>query len=582
MNEGGEDARRLSAILAADVVGYTRLMEEDTDGTVAAWKEARSNVIDPKIESHSGRIVKHTGDGFLAEFQTVQDAVTCAAELQNDLAACPLEFRMGVNLGDIIDDGEDIHGEGVNIAARIEALAEPGAICISSGVFEQVRNRLDYEFEDLGEHEVKHVSAPIRIYNVSTVEAEAPSIESNANTTASAGSDKPSLAVLPFDNMSGDPEQEYFVDGVTEDIITELSRNRWMTVIARNTTFTYKGRAVNVAEVAKELDVRYVIEGSVRKSGDRMRINVQLIEGSSGNHVWAERFDRQVVDIFDLQDEITRNIAAAVEPEVFALEGHNASKRDPSQISAWETLMKARTHFWLLNKADTDEAIRLMRKVVEDFPDLPFASSALAFMYIVSIHMGWRARDPELDEAERLARKAATMDERDSWAHIALGYLQMMHRNPDGAVSELSRSLDLNPNSATAFSYRGLAKGFGGNCDDALADIEQALRLSPRDPQVPYFVASKAVAHFVGGQYEEASKCMDLALQDRPDFPGAYRVKAASLAHLDRIDEAREIMDRYKVLYPDSTLALIEATQPYAVKEDLDNLIEGLRLAGLK
>ena len=326
--------RRLSAILIADIAGYTTRVEQDTEGTVAAWKQVRASIIDPTIATYSGRIVKLTGDGFLAEFRTVQDAVQCAVSMQAELASGILDFRMGINLGDIIDDGQDIHGEGVNIAARIEALAPPGGISISGGVFDQVQNRLKYHYEDLGEHQVKHVTTPVRVYSVLSEPLSNEPDEPIKKVSMSAQSDKPSIAVLPFDNMSGDPEQEYFVDGITEDIITELSRNRWMTVIARNTTFTYKGRAVNIVDVAKELDVKYVIEGSVRKSGDRMRINVQLIDGASGNHVWAERYDRQGGDIFDLQDEITKSIAAAVEPEVFAIEGHNASKRDPAQVSS--------------------------------------------------------------------------------------------------------------------------------------------------------------------------------------------------------------------------------------------------------
>jgi len=574
----GDTQKRLAAVIIADVVGYTKLMELDTDGTVAAWQAARGQTIVPLVSEHTGRVVKLTGDGFLAEFPTVQQAVACAVAMQEGLAASPLEFRMGVNLGDIVDDGEDIHGEGVNIAARIEALAEPGGICISGSVYEQVRNRLDHQYDDLGEHEVKHVSAPVKVYGIAPPTAAKP----EANSSISKDADKPSIAVLPFDNMSGDAEQEYFVDGVTEDIITELSRNRWMTVIARNTTFTYKGRAVNVADVARELDVRYVIEGSVRKSGERMRINVQLIDGTSGNHIWAERFDREVVDMFDLQDEITKNIAAAVEPEVFAVEGHNASTRDPAQISSWATVMRARTHFWRMQKADVDEAIRLMGQVVEEFPDYPFANSALAFMYLISIHMGWRSRDPDLDRAEQLARKAVSLDEQDAWAHISLGYLQIMSRNTEGAVSELTRALDLNPNSATAFGYRGLANAFGGRFDDAVNDVDQALRLSPRDPQVPYFIASRAVASFVAGNLEDAVKYMSQALRDRPDFPGAYRVKCSALAHLGRVDEAHALMAEFKLLQPDATLANIAAAQPYAKAEHLSYFIEGLRLAGLE
>ena len=283
---GESRERRLSAILAADVAGYTKLIEQDTDGTVAAWKDARANIIDPAIAEHSGRIVKHTGDGFLAEFATVQEAVRCAITMQEGLTASPLDFRMGINLGDVVDDGEDIHGEGVNIAARIEALADPGSISISGGVYDQVRNRLDCRFEDMGEHEVKHVSAPVRVYRV-TPGATAPKVEAETGEEL-APTDKPSIAVLPFDNMSSDPEHEYFADGMAEDIITALSKISRMRVIARNSTFAYKGQAQDLRQVASELGVRYVLEGSVRSGGKRIRITAQIIDASDGSHLWAE------------------------------------------------------------------------------------------------------------------------------------------------------------------------------------------------------------------------------------------------------------------------------------------------------
>jgi adenylate cyclase len=304
------DRRRLAAVLAADVAGYTRLMEQDTDGTVAAWKAARDDVIEPIVADHAGRIVKLTGDGFLVEFPAVQDAVKCAIALQEGLAASTLDFRMGVNLGDIVDDGHDIHGEGVNIAARIEALADAGGISISGSVHEQVRNRIDAAYEDRGEHEVKHVSAPVRVYAIRLVSSDS---EKLTEATPPPLPDKPSVAVLPFDNMSGDPEQNYFADGITEDIITEISKIDALFVISRNSTFTYKGKTAKAQDICRDLGVRHVVEGSVRKSGDRVRVTAQLIDGKSGGHIWAERFDRALVDIFAVQDEITEQIVRALE-----------------------------------------------------------------------------------------------------------------------------------------------------------------------------------------------------------------------------------------------------------------------------
>jgi len=294
--------RRLAAILAADVAGYTRLVELDTDGTVAAWKSARDNVIKPLVDKKSGHIIKFTGDGFLVEFPSVQDAVFCAITLQAQLTSSPLDFRMGINVGDIVDDGGDVHGEGVNIAARLEALAEPGGICVSGDVYNQVRNRIEADFRDMGEKEIKHVSQPVRVYAIGVSErgpSESPVPEIP---------DKPSIAVLPFDNMSGDPEQEYFSDGITEDIITELSRFQSLFVIARNSSFAFKGEAIDITDVAKKLGVQYVVEGSVRKASNRVRITAQLIEASTGNHLWAERYDRDLADIFDVQDEVSCSV----------------------------------------------------------------------------------------------------------------------------------------------------------------------------------------------------------------------------------------------------------------------------------
>ena len=310
--------RRLAAILAADVVGYSKLMEADEDATVSAWHAARSDTIDPGIADHKGRIVKHTGDGFLAEFPTVAEAVNCAVAMQKKLAENTLDFRMGINLGDIMDDGEDIHGDGVNIAARLEGIADTGGICVSGSVYEQVRKKLDFIFEDLGEQTVKNLSTPVRAYKVF--------LEDIAAKTG-AVSDKPSIAVLAFDNLSGDPEQEYFADGIAEDVITALSRFHWFFVIARNSSFAYKGRNVDIRQVGRELGVRYVLEGSVRKGGNRLRITAQLIEAETGNHLWAEKYDGALEDVFDLQDQITEGVAGAIEPSLRLAEIERARRK---------------------------------------------------------------------------------------------------------------------------------------------------------------------------------------------------------------------------------------------------------------
>ena len=333
MEEQGS-SRRLSAVLIADIAGYTKLVEQDTEGTVSELKSVRSSVINPAISHLNGRIVKHTGDGFLAEFPSVQDAVDCAIEMQTGLRTSSLNFRMAVNLGDVIDDGEDIYGEGVNIAARLETLADPGGISISGGVFDQVRNRVKANFEDLGEHEVKHVSAPVRVYKIEISISDA--TPSNKSSDTKTLPDKPSIAVLPFDNMSGDPEQEFFADGMAEDIITSLSRYRSLFVIARNSTFAYKGKPIDLKNISQTLGVRYLVEGSVRKSGPRIRVTAQLIEGNTNIQIWAERFDRVIEDIFELQDEITEAIVSAIGPEIDQAERDRAKRLPPKNLEAWE------------------------------------------------------------------------------------------------------------------------------------------------------------------------------------------------------------------------------------------------------
>ena len=327
-------------------------MEQDTDGTVAAWQAARSDIIDPAIADHSGRIVKHTGDGFLAGFSVVQDAVKCAVAMQDRLAPSPLDFRMGINLGDIIDDGDDIHGEGVNIAARIEALADPGGIFISGGVYDQVRHRLDHRFEDLGEHKVKHVSAPVRVYRVVV---DVGPVKRGISELALP--DKPSMVVFPFDNMSGEVEQEYFADGLTEDIITELSRFQTFFVIARHSAFVYKGKPVTVQDVGRELGVHYVVEGSVRKAGGRLRVVVQLIEAVSGNHIWAVRYDHDLTDMFDLQDELTRSIVAAIPGRLASADLNRIKRKRPEDMAVYDYVLRGKMHHHRGTKEDNTEAL---------------------------------------------------------------------------------------------------------------------------------------------------------------------------------------------------------------------------------
>ncbi|HEY8873914.1 MAG TPA: adenylate/guanylate cyclase domain-containing protein, partial [Stellaceae bacterium] len=438
--------RRLAAILAADVAGYSRLMGADEEGTLARLNAHRRALVDPKIAEHKGRIVKTTGDGLLAEFPSVVDAVRCAVEVQRGMAerntAAPapecIQFRIGINLGDVIVEDDDIFGDGVNIAARLEALAEPGGVLISNNVHDQVRDRLPFAFTDLGDQQVKNIARPVRVYRVTAREQPVPE-------TALALPDKPSIAVLPFQNISGDPEQEYFADGMVEEIITALSRIRWFFVIARNSTSTYKGHAVDVKQVGRELGVRYVLEGSVRKSGNRIRVTAQLVEAETGNHVWAERYDRDLADIFAVQDEITERVVAAIEPELYAAEQVRSQSKPPDILDAWECVIRALSLIGQGTRDDNTEAEALCRRAIAIAPGYGRAHSLLAWALLRrSVYSGdLRTLVPEISAEAQIA---LALDDRDPWAHVAQANLFIRLCRFGEAVSASRRALELNPN----------------------------------------------------------------------------------------------------------------------------------------
>ncbi len=575
--------RRLAAILAADVAGYTRLLELDTDGTVAAWQAARQEVIKPTVDNHSGKIVKLTGDGFLVEFSTVQDAVKCAIAMQGGLASSSLDFRMGVNLGDIVDDGEDIHGEGVNVAARLEGLADPGGICISGDVYNQIRNRVDANFEDMGRQEVKNVSAPVQAYAIRLEGTAAPSASG-----APAISDKPSIAVLAFDNMSSDPEQEYLSDGITEDIITALSKLRWFLVIARNSTFVYKGMAVDIKQVGRELGVDYVVEGSVQKAGNRIRISAQLIDGTSGNNLWAEKYDRELVDIFDVQDEITQTVVATIEPKLVAAEGVRSQRRSGEDLNAWQLVMRAMSHYGKMTSKESQTAIALLEEAVQKYPDYGPAHSLLAFALLVSGHVGWipesevyRYSTKLVHRAGELARHAAELDDEDPWAHLALGNYCFIERCTEEAVREYLKAIDLNPNFAIAYGSLGRALVFDGQSEDAVNYFQKALGMNPHDPLTAVFYSGMGTAHYYAHRYDEAIEWSRKAIRERPGYTAAHRILCASLAMAGRMEDAEAAAATLRQLQPNISIAWVEQHVPYTPRS-MPHFLDGMRKAGFK
>ena len=576
--------RRLTAILAADIAGYSRLMGADEEGTLAQLKAHRNALLDPKIASHRGRIVKTTGDGMLAEFASVVDALRCAIEIQRGMlernADVPqerrIEFRVGINVGDIIIDGGDIFGDGVNVAARLEGLAEPGGICVSGRVQEDVRGKLDIAFEDAGEQQLKNIAWPVRVYRVRL------SGEAAQSRPALALPDKPSIAVLPFTNMSGDPEQDYFADGMTEDIITGLSRARWLFVIARNSSFAYKGRSTDVKQVAQELGVRYVLEGSVRKVGERVRISAQLAEGTSGRQLWAKRYDRELSDIFAMQDEITETIIGAVEPELGKVERRRSAGKRPDNLDAWDLYQRGMSHLYEYTKDDLQRARQYFAQAIARDPQLGPAHSGLAETYYYEGVYGFA--DSISDNREKAlapALRAVVLDAEDAGAHCTLGRAYYMRRAYDAAFRELKTALELNPSLALAHYGLGATLVFSGRAEEGIPHLTAAIRLSPHDPNMGSFLVRLADAAYFLKRYEEAAEWARRALQ-QPNFQWSrYTVLIAALAQLGRLDEARNCIQELRVKRPNTSIAFVRETHLFGDTASFAHYLDGLRMAGL-
>ncbi len=577
--------RKLAAILAADVAGYSRLVGVDEEGTLARLKAIRRALVDPRISKHRGRIVKTTGDGMLVQFASVVDALRCAVEVQREMIArnsdTPkekrIEFRMGINVGDVIVDGDDIHGDGVNVAARLEGLSEPGGICVSVGVCDQVRDKLDLTFDDAGEQQLKNIARPLRVYRVrlsrTAIEA-APAL---------ALPDKPSIAVLPFENMSGDREQEYFADGMVEEIITALSRFRQLFVIARNSSFTYKGRAVDVKQVGRELGVRYVLEGSVRKAGSRVRITGQLIDTSMGAHLWADRFDGALEDIFDMQDQVTARVVAAIAPKIEEAEIERAKKKPTESLDAYDQFLRgmAGLHKW--SREASDEALLHFYRAIDLDPNYAAAYGMAARMYIQRNSGGWvKDRAHELAETERLALRAAELGRDDAVALATAGFAfsDVLSLVEDGDAM-VDRALSLNPNLAWIWLYSSWVKASLGEPEIALERIAQALRLSPNDPQTFSFHAAKAWAELFAGRFVDAYLSAEAAIRQRPGFLLYMCIAAVSAALADRKDDAQRIVARMLQNDPSVKISKVSTLIPLRRPEDNARWVDGLRRAGL-
>jgi adenylate cyclase len=576
--------RKLAAILAADVAGYSRLVGSDEEGTLRQLKAYRKELIDPKIAEYQGRIVKVTGDGILIEFPSAVAALRCAVEFQREMAERNaseaadrrIEFRVGLHQGDIVVEDDDILGDGVNIAARLEALAEPGGICVSQRIHEDAVGRVDVIFEDMGEQQLKNIARPVRVHRVRREGGQV--TERQALTLP----DKPSIAVLPFQNLSGDAEQEYFADGMAEDIITALSKLRWFFVIARNSSFAYKGKTIDVRQVARELGVRYVLEGSVRKAGSRLRITTQLIDATTGNHVWAQRYDREIADIFAVQDEITESVVASIEPELYAAENLRIESKPPESLDAWGCVIRALWHLARVTREDNEQARELLKRAIMTNPRYAKAHSLLAWAEINVIRFGTVNPAAALLVAEHHARAALVFDDADPWTYFSVGYIGFCRSQYPEAIAAFRRAMELNPNFAMAHGWLGGALAYDGQSVAALDAVEQATRMSPRDPFHFYWWLFAAVAHYTAERYAEAASGAQNVLREQPYFFPARRLLAAAHVGLGEVDRARDVISELLRLQPNSSIKLdAYGSVAYARRSDQERFVAALRSAGL-
>ena len=577
--------RRLAAILAADVVGYSRLIGADEAGTLAAFKTIKSELFDPTSAANDGRLVKTTGDGFLVEFSSVVDALLCATEFQTQMvkrnAAQPtdrlIEFRIGINVGDIVVENGDVFGDGVNVAVRLEALAAPGGICVSERVQEDAEGKLDLVFEDIGEQHLKNIVRPVRVYRVA-IGGVAETARGRAPFSLP---DCPSIAVLPFTNMSGDLDQEFFADGIAEDIITALSRYPSLFVIARNSCFTYKGRAVDVKQVGRDLGVRYVLEGSLRKAGDRIRVTGQLVEAETGRHFWADRYDRELTDIFALQDEITGAVTIAIAPAIADAERKRAMRKPPESLDAWTAYQRGLWHVFKFSQDDHALAEKYFQQAIDIDPAFAGGYKGLAVAYLQSATLfSTRGQAESYRSAEALARHAIALDGTDAEAHSTLAAAILRHGDYEGALAQAEIALAISPNLALAHGTLGETLIFSGRPKEGLAAVQISIRLDPHDPKLANRLNNLALGLYFSGEYEAAVEAAKRAARANPAFTLPYRWLAAALGQLGRTAGAKEALGKAIAIAPATFDMYVRQRVPWHRQEDYAHMLEGLRKAG--
>jgi adenylate cyclase len=591
------ESRKLAAILAADVVGYSRLAGADEDRTLARLRALRSDLIDPTVAVHHGRVVKRTGDGALIEFRSVVDAVRCAIEVQSGMlernAGVPaerrIEFRIGIHLGDVVEESDgDLMGDGVNIAARLEGIAKPGTICLSEDAYRQVKARLDLAVSDLGQTQLKNITEAVRVYSLQVgVTAEAkPVSQSQAGVPEMpsprlALPDKPSIAVLPFTNMSGDPEQEYFSDGISEDIITDLSKIAGLMVISRNSCFTYKGRSVDVRSVGRDLGVRSVLEGSIRRAGNRVRITAQLIDAATGGHLWAERYDRDLTDLFAVQDDVTRRIVDALKVTLSPVETARLADSQACNIEAYDYFLRGRE--FLLGENKTREKFEQSKnfflRALEFDPNHSQAYAGLSWAYIFDYFNRWSDKpDDSLQLAKHTAEQAIEKDPREPFARHSAALAFMIAKDLDRAKSEAEIAIALNPNDALAYNVLGGVHTYSGQHPEAIEMIERAIRLDPA--WVQQYLHFLGTAYLLAGKYETAATLLRQRVRLVPGTDFTRAVLASALGHLGEVDEARRIWRELMEINPKYSFREHFSRQPFR-PEDVERVAAGLGKAGL-
>jgi adenylate cyclase len=579
--------RRLAAIVVADVVGFSRLMAADEAGTLAALLERRKTILEPLVKANGGRIVKVMGDGVLVEFASAVKAVEAGLALQERFAAANGELpedkriwlRIGINLGEVVGEGSDIYGDGVNIAARLEALAEPGGICISAKVHDEVNGKVGGSFVDLGPQRLRNIDTPVRVYGV----RDGVTATSDFGRPALTLPDKPSIAAMPFHNLSGDPEQDYFADGIVEEIITALSRFHGLFVIARNSSFIYKGKAVDVKQAGRELGVRYILEGSVRKAAGRLRISGQLIDAATGAHLWADRFDGGLEDIFDLQDQVTAKVVGAIAPKLEQAEIERTRLKPTESYSAYDCYLRGTVGLHQWSRAANDDALSNLYRAIEIDPGYATAYGLAARVYVQRNSGGWIV-DPvrEFEETERLARRAVDLGPDDAVALSNAAFaLADMCKDAQSGIAHIDKALELNPSLATAWLHSGWIRASVGQSDTALDHLARMRRLSPHDPMAYSMYGATSLAYFVSGRYLEGFASGEAAMRSKPDYLLGLCLTAANGTHASREAEARKAVAHALRLYPHLRISSIVTLQHFYREDDAARWLDGLRKAGL-